>query len=206
MVAGSHQSLAHRRINLQVDHLIRCGQAQQMVFIVKKPMQECVPLLRRELRALMHSIGGGVAVSDQDAAFLVELAPVRLIPRIAVHRIKTGCRVGVDIVRLVTELPGQIHLDQRTGITVIIREGDLSYQMIRHRQVLCQQLRLRALATAVQPFQNNQFAFTHTPASCLMASYFARTSAVLPQHILPSGQGPLTQAGPALAKIWGATG
>ena len=154
----------------------------------------------------MHSIGGGVAVSDQDAAFLVELAPIRLIPRIAVHRIKAGCRVGVDIVRLVAELPGQIHLDQRTGITGVIREGDFPYQMIRHRQVLCQQLSLRALAAAVQPFQNDQLAFAHTPASCLMASYFARTSAVLPQHILPSGQGPLTQAGPALAKIWGATG
>ena len=206
MVAGSHQPLAHRRVNLQIDHLIGRGQAQQVVFIVKEPLQECVPLLRREFRALMHGIGGGVAVSDQDAAFLVELAPVRLIPRIAVHRIKAGCRVGVDIVRLVTKLPGQIHLDQRTGITVIIREGDLSYQMIRHRQVLCQQLSLRALAAAVQPFQNDQLTFAHTPASCLMASYFARTSAVLPQHILPSGQGPLTQAGPALAKIWGATG
>ena len=39
-----------------------------------------------------------------------------------------------------------------------------------------------------------------------MAAYFARTSAVLPQHILPSGQGPLTQAGPDFAKMWGATG
>ena len=206
MVAGSHQPLAHRRVNLQIDHLIRCGQAQQVVFIVKEPLQECVPLLRRELRALMHSIGGGVAVGDQDAAFLIELAPIRLIPRIAVHSIKAGCRVGVDIVRLVAKLPGQIHLDQRTGITGVIREGDLPYQMIRHRQVLCQQLSLRTLAAAVQPFQNDQLAFAHTPASCLMASYFARTSAVLPQHILPSGQGPLTQAGPALAKIWGATG
>lgn len=88
MVAGSHQPLAHRRVNLQIDHLVGRGQAQQVVFIVKEPLQECVPLLRREFRALMHGIGGGVAVSDQDAAFLVELAPVRLIPRIAVHRIK----------------------------------------------------------------------------------------------------------------------
>ena len=76
MVAGSHQPLAHRRVNLQIDHLVGHGQAQQVVFIVKEPLQECVPLLRRELRALMHGIGGGVAVSDQDAAFLIELAPV----------------------------------------------------------------------------------------------------------------------------------
>lgn len=56
MVAGSHQPLTHRRVNLQIDRLIRRRQAQQVVFIVKEPLQECVPLLRRELRALMHGI------------------------------------------------------------------------------------------------------------------------------------------------------
>ena len=40
----------------------------------------------------------------------------------------------------------------------------------------------------------------------MSAAYFSRTSACLPQHMRPSGQGPVRQRGPAAAKICGASG
>jgi len=69
-----------------------------------------------------------------------------------------------------------------------------------------QQLCLGGLAGAVQPFDDKKPALAHSAFSPFSAAYWARTSVVRPQHILPSGQGPHRQTGPALAKIWGATG
>ena len=153
----------------------------------------------------MHGVGGGVAVRDQDAALLIKATPIRFVPGVAVHRIKAGSRVGVDIVGLFAKLPGQVHPDQSAGIAGVVRECDLPHRQPFGGQRCRQKLCLRGLAAAIQPLQHDQSALTHT-VSPFSAAYFARTSAVFPQHIFPSGQGPLTQAGPALAKIWGATG
>ena len=99
VVAGGHQPLADRRVHLQVDDAVRCGQAQQMELVIEQPVQKLLPLLRRELGALVHRVGGGVAVSNDHAALLVKAAPIGLVAGIAVHRKKAGGRIGVHIVR-----------------------------------------------------------------------------------------------------------
>ena len=154
----------------------------------------------------MHRVRRGVAVSDDDASRLVEAAPLGLIAGVPVHRIEAGRRIGVDVVGLVAELTGEVHLYQRTGIALVVRECDLHHFAAALGQMGGQQLCLGGLAGAVQPFDDKKPALAHSAFSPFSAAYWARTSAVRPQHILPSGQGPDTQAGPAVRKIWGATG
>ena len=70
-----------------------------MELVIEQPVQKLLPLLRRELGALVHRVGGGVAVGNDHAALLVKAAPVGLVAGIAVHRKKAGGRIGVHIVR-----------------------------------------------------------------------------------------------------------
>ena len=95
---------------------------------IKQPSEKTLPLLRRQLGALVHRVGGGVAVGNDDAAILVKTAPVLFVAGIAVHRIKAGGCIGVYIVRVLAELPCQIHFYKGTGVALIIREGDLPHR------------------------------------------------------------------------------
>ena len=176
-----------------------------MELVIEQPVQKLLPFFRRQLRALVHRIGGGVPVGDEDAALLVESPPVGFVARVAVYRIKARCCVCVHVVGSRAELSGQIHPDQCARIAGIVREGDLPHRPALGGQCCSQTLGLGGLAAAVQPFQHDEFSVAHT-GSPFKAAYCARTSAALPQHILPSGQGPETHAGPAVRKRWGATG
>ena len=95
---------------------------------IKQPAKKTLPLLRRQLGALVHRVGGGVAVGDQQAALAVVFAPVLLVGGVAVHRVKAGGRIGVYIVRVLAELPCQIHFYKGAGVALIIREGDLPHR------------------------------------------------------------------------------
>ena len=72
---------------------------------IKQPAEKILPLLRWQLGALVHRVGGGIAVGNDDAAILVKTAPVFFVAGVAVHRVKAGGRIGVYIVRVLAELP-----------------------------------------------------------------------------------------------------
>ena len=111
-VAAGHQPLAHRRIHIQVNHRIRCRDPQQTIFKVKQPGQEPIPLLPGQLAALMHRIGSGVAVGNNNATIGIELPPIPLEGCKAIHRVKSGGGIGVHIRWIRAELPGEVHLYQ----------------------------------------------------------------------------------------------
>ena len=154
----------------------------------------------------MDGVRRGVAVGDDDAARLIEAAPFGLVAGVPVYGVEAGRGVGVDVVGPAAELAGEVHLYQRAGIALVVREGDLHHPAAAPGQMGGQKLCLRGLAGAVQTLEDEKLALAHSALSPFSAAYRARTSAVRPQHILPSGQGPDTQAGPAVRKRWGATG
>ena len=88
MVAARHQLLAHGGVYLQVDDFIRGRQSQQPELIIKQPLQKALPLLRRELGALVYCIRCGVAVRNDDAARLVKAAPAGFVTGVAVYCIE----------------------------------------------------------------------------------------------------------------------
>ena len=88
MVAARHQFLAHGGVYLQVDDFIRGRQSQQPELIIKQPLQKTLPLLRRELGALVHCIRCGVAVRNDNAARLVKAAPAGFVTGVAVYRVE----------------------------------------------------------------------------------------------------------------------
>ena len=67
VVAAGHQLLADRRVHPEIEHPVRRGQPQQPELVVEQPVEERIPLFRRELRALVHRIGGGIPVRDDNA-------------------------------------------------------------------------------------------------------------------------------------------
>ena len=97
-----------------------------MVLEVEQPVQEGVPLLRRQLAGLVDGVAGGIAIRDQQPAGFVEPAPVLLIGGVAVHGVKRGRGVGVDIVGGAAESAAQIQPDQRGGLLLIAGKFQLA--------------------------------------------------------------------------------
>ena len=60
------QRLGELKGQVQIEHQVRGGQSQERVFKVKEPVQIGPPLRLRQLPRLVHRVGGGVPVSDQD--------------------------------------------------------------------------------------------------------------------------------------------
>ena len=60
----------------------------------------------------MHGVGSRIPVGQHQATLAVELAPIGLVAGIAVDSVEAGRRVGIDVVGLVAERAGQVHLDQ----------------------------------------------------------------------------------------------
>ena len=66
----------------------------------------------RQLGALMNRVGSGIPVRNNRPTIAVSGPPVCLITGITVYCVKGGGSVGIHIVRPLTKLPGEIHLDK----------------------------------------------------------------------------------------------
>ena len=116
---AAHPGQGGLDIHIQIDHQIRPGQAHLAVFQIGQPGEEVRQFILRQLGPLVDSVGGRVPVRQDQGAVFVKLPPVRLIGRIAVHRVEGGCGVGVHIIGMSPELSGQVHAYQSAALLLI---------------------------------------------------------------------------------------
>ena len=156
VVAAVEQLLIHARRGLQIEHAVRRGDAEKVIFKVEQPVKVPLPLRLRELRALVDGVGGGISVGNDDAAVFIEFAPVFLERSIAIHCKESGRGIGIHVAGIRAEVAREIHFDERGGIGVIVRKGDLTHVLPLLTQTFKEQLRLRGLAAAVKTFDDNE--------------------------------------------------
>ena len=62
---------------MQVKHQVGFGQTNAPVLKRKEPVKIFVPFLLRQFAALMHGVGCGVTVGNQNASVIIEASPSR---------------------------------------------------------------------------------------------------------------------------------
>ena len=149
LIPLGQQLLGNFRRHVQIQHQIRPGDAQLFVFKILSPAKIAGPFLSGELGQLIHQIGGGVAVCQQQHPRLIVPPPVHLIGGVAVHRIESGGRIGVDVLGPGAEIPLQIHFYQSRGRGCIVGKRKPAHRapfLQRFIEPLC----LGAFSAAVQ--------------------------------------------------------
>ena len=109
MIPLQKQLLGNFYRHIEIKHQIRPGQAQLAIFKILYPFQIAVPFLPRGFPHLIHHVGSGVPVTEDNASPVIILFPVFSETGKPVYRIKCAGRVGVYIFRVCTELSVQIH-------------------------------------------------------------------------------------------------
>ena len=151
-----HHLLRGLRGHIQIQHPCRLRQSQQPVLKVEQPVQKGVPLLRRQLGGLVDGVAGGIPVGDQQAAGLIKPAPILLIGGIAIHGVKRGRGVGIDIVGVAAKGAVQIQADQRRGRLLIAGKLQLAEGDAPPLQLLAQQRRLGGLSGTVRSLEYDE--------------------------------------------------
>ena len=105
VIALQQQLLGDLNGHIQVEHQVRPGDAQLLVLKVLHPGKVPVPLLPGDLAHLVHHVGGGVPVAEDELPLAVVLAPVLAEAGKAVHRVKGAGGVGVHVLGGAAELP-----------------------------------------------------------------------------------------------------
>ena len=167
MGAGGSLPLAHHlfrdlRGHVEVEHKIRLRQTYQAVLRVKEPTEEVLPFAGQQLGGLVHGVGGGVAVRHHKAPGLVEGAPVLLVGGVAVHGVKEGGGVGVDIPGVLTQVPVQVLLYHGRRGLAVAGEIDVLVGDALPGQALTEELGLGGLAGTVRPLEDDEFSL-HFP-------------------------------------------
>ena len=112
-LASAHERLGDLDRHIEPQDQIRLRQAHAVEFQIIEPREEFLPRLSLQLAALVDSVGGRIAVGQDQPARGIVVFPHALIGREAVNGIECGGRVGVDIVRVLAELAVQVHPDER---------------------------------------------------------------------------------------------
>ena len=123
---------------------------------VVQPPEELPPLLRGAFHRLVDRVGGGIAVGEDQAAPLIVRPPHLFVGGIPVHRVKGGGGVGVDVLRVGSELPIEIHADQGGGGLAVLGKDQLLKFPSRLSDPLTQLLKLGGLAGAVRSLKDDQ--------------------------------------------------
>ena len=153
---AAEHTLGEVRGHIQVDHQIRRGQAQPPVLQVKQPRHKLPPLPHLQLGGLVHGVGGGVAVGQDQRAVFIVLAPVLLVGGVAVHREQGGGGVGVHIAGAVPQHTGQIQPGRLGKGVAVAGEVDLPKEDPLLPQPLGHHMGLGGLAGAVGTLKNDQ--------------------------------------------------
>jgi len=109
----------------------------------------------------MHRVGGGVAVGQNQAAAIIDIAPVAAEGGKAIHRIEGRGGIGVHILRPGTELPAEVHADQRGALLIVPGENDA---VVIHAVFVHQGAETAVVggfAAPVDALQHHQLALTH---------------------------------------------
>ena len=115
----------------------------------------------------MDGVGGGVAVSYNQSATLIEVAPVLLIGRIAVHGKKRRGGKSIHIAGVLPQIAIQVLLDHGGRGLSIPGEVDLPEGCPLLFEMAAQELGLGGLAGAVRSFKYDQFSAHFFRFSCL---------------------------------------
>ena len=115
--------------------------------------------LRRafELAPLMDGVGRGIPVADNHAALVIKRLPAARKARVPVNGVKGRRGVGVDGVRVLSELARQIHLDQRGRRLVVLRKFDVLKPDALRFEPLARTRILGGFSRAVGSFKYNEF-------------------------------------------------
>ena len=159
VLAALHPGQRGLQIHIQIDHQIGLGKAHLAVFQIGQPLEIRRQLLITELGALMDGVGSGVTVGNDQTAVFIGLSPVLPEGGKAVHRVKGGGGVGVHIVGMGAELPGEVHADQCAALLVIAGKHNviIVYSVLFHS--FTDAAVLGRFPAAVYPFKDDKLAF-----------------------------------------------
>ena len=104
----AHHLLGQCRGQIQIHHPVRLGQAQQPVLKVEQPGKKCPALFPGQLGGLVHGVGSGVAVRNDQSPALVERAPILPVAGKTIHRKESSGGIGIHIVRMRSECAGEV--------------------------------------------------------------------------------------------------
>ena len=156
LLPPAHHLLRNLRRQVQIHNPIRLWQLQQPVFKIEQPLEKRPALLSGQLRGLVHSVGGGVTVGNNQPAAFVKPSPILPVAGKAVHRIEGGSRIGIHIPGMAAKSSGEIQPDQRRGFLLIPGKLQPPIGDAPPVQLPAQQGGLGSLAGAICPFKHDK--------------------------------------------------
>ena len=159
--------LGELRGKVQIHHKVRGRKAQTAVFQIKEPVEIFPPLPGRQLRRLVDSVGGGVAVCDHHATLLIKSPPLLFVRGKAVHGEKHRGGIGIHISRLAAQRPVKIQVRRLGKGIAVPGKIDLPEGDTLPLETLAHHAGLGRLSGTVGPLQHDQLsAHFRFPFSC----------------------------------------